>query len=423
MKLRLDGPKPLEEKLTLAVNLLRSRLTVPRKETVVLDWFCTYMGDKYTTDSWKKAELDNFWASFLVCLEIVDKLDKVLVFKADFLLNIVQHLDLSKPTVERAVNLLLKLTYRCNPGYPNILNLISSLMEKDQSGALSPTVLQIMEKIFLNSEYVPDLETGPLLARLSSKFESVENEALERIIRKVLFSQLQGFQTLFQNISSPTPAKLSSTPEVDVLIDYLNHGGDISTVLGSLRNETYPCWLRSSLFALAVNLQGYECIFNQKSVSLAQLKLKANQSSSILRRILVRALPLDPADQLEDVKVGTILTGVVKFSIQKYGLCVDVCDLISAVYSHHPLVLEPLVSYVLAKYLQDHQAPRLVLETVLELMLKLRQLPKMVSKLLLSLRAGGVEGAAWREEDLVLFGEAVSKVTLKLYVCILHFAS
>ena len=121
------------------------------------------------------------------------------------------------------------------------------------------------------------------------------------------------------------------------------------------------------------------------------------------------ALPLDLSMEVAPgVTVVKIVQEVVKELIKLEGLSEELCDIIITVHKHHPQVLEPVVANILAKTLSS-QANISLFTCVLDVMVKLRQVPKLFSKLFLYLRTTDPgPDLSWSISDLELLGATLA---------------
>ena len=391
---------------------MKSRVLLPNKETVVLCWFSTLLSTKYSNHAFKKDQLHRIWQSFLACLKKVDMASKSLEFKTDFLIDIAEHLDFNDETIRESVKLLLSLAFKEPCDETVAVALISKLVNIDESIPVISENLALLQNL---SNFKPESLTdiGNVLGKLSRHIHLFDTEIFLKILKKLFFPKPEDYQVLFENLSSAELDKCTFSDSVTSFINYLSGGGDISLVISLLKRSGYPPWLACKIFCLSIHLEGYSTpMVNSQSVVFAQLKLHASPSSHKLARIIHCALPVDTAFQVNDkLTLGSVITGLLKYSLDTYGLCSDTSSALLDIYQHHPLTLEPIASSLLISYLDSSDAPSGAFDTLLGLALKLRQLPKMVSKLMLQLRSYGAgKTLLWKQQDLFKFGDAISQV-------------
>lgn len=121
------------------------------------------------------------------------------------------------------------------------------------------------------------------------------------------------------------------------------------------------------------------------------------------------ALPLDlTVEVMSGYSVAKNVQDVVKQQVAAEGVTEVSAEMIDAVHNHHPQLLEPLVGVIIEKYLEKSSAPLAVFEKLVDVMLKLRQLPKMISKLFLQLRSSETSSdLSWSESDMNKFGSSL----------------
>ena len=83
--------------------------------------------------------------------------------------------------------------------------------------------------------------------------------------------------------------------------------------------------------------------------------------------------------------------------------------MVGALRAHHPQLLEPLLPTILTAYLQHPgNPPSSIFSDLLEVILALRQVPKMVAKLFLHLRTLDLDVELnWRQGDLESFARVL----------------
>jgi len=399
----------LKDKLNLAVNVAKSNLRFPNKEKIILDWFLVVLEAKYTEDSWKKSELNKFWEGLLQVLGKVN-VEKPILLKSDVLIKIVELIDLTTEVIAECFKILLTILAQQSNDVSNVLILLDKLHNKDCTASLLQTMVQTLDKISRIAQLPSENRVGMLLAKFSLNSATRTSETLLNLLRTTFFKKTEQYQDFFYSISLSDGDKYTPSGEIETLIEYITGGGDLSLLFACLKNQSAPAWLKAHLFCLSAHLEGFTGVYSPDSVVLAQLAVGATPSLDRVVKLVLNALPLDVSLTIGGEKLGKHLTGLVKFCVEKYGMSTGVSTILQCIFNNHPLVLEPLVGYVLAGYLQASEAPVAVFQIILDLMLKLRQLPKIVSKLLIYLRTQTNLDLAWNKQDLELFGEAVSKV-------------
>ena len=385
-------------------------ISIPNKEEIIVDWFGSLLGSKYSLNSSEDLEINQVWDGLLVCLRLAE-LNLNFSLKTSFLQDIVDFLDLSNPTVEAAMNIILRLINRSELKICETLSLISKIWNKDAKHLLTEEILKLFNKLLNHFKPTPDLGLGELFANMSLDLELLKNPSFLKIFRVSVFHKLSGYENFFKILIQADPEKYIPTHEVQMFIEFISSGGDISLAFAALSGPECPSWLQGNLFSLALYLEGYKQVYHADSHFLIQLLSNYKPSSDRLVRILNYALPLDLKYSInEELTVSNLLSGCVKFSIEKYKMKSNTSHLLFSVFTHHPLILDPLTSLILTRYMLDSSAQILAFQTVLDLAMKLRQLPKMISRLFLYLRTSSDSTLSWKQTDLKLFGEAISQV-------------
>jgi len=417
LKVRLEGQGRLEGKLNLAANILRSRVHLPNKETVVLAWFARLIDVKYLTRA-PAEEMRQIWEALSVSLHHVKDVaarknraggEEVKV-SIEFLLNHIEQVDMSNQTILGCIKILLTLSPSSEPSDKSaLLKLMPKLLDNaDDNVPLVPTILEILDEL---PKLEAESESGKLLAKMSLSYAARDSETLQKITRKVLLQNTADYAEFFSGLFSVQAVKNDRSDSVNRLLQFINEGGDLAWLLGLIQSGDLN-WLRANLFCLAAHLHGVGAVINEESLALVQITPEASPSTDALCNLVKSSLPLDISHVYRaEFTAGSLLSTVVKIILDKVGLTDATCAVIAVLNIHHPMLLEPLVTQLmLTKLRSGEPAPQLT-RTLFSLVVKLRQLPKMVSKLLMQLRlsSGGME-YVWKHEDLEAFEDAVLQV-------------
>merc|ERR1719186_403412 len=178
--------------------------------------------------------------------------------------------------------------------------------------------------------------------------------------------------------------------------------------------------LRANVLLLGLWMMGQDLhqVINSKSVlggRLAAMRVKNEDDSHMeeVAGIIEAILPVDLNHELkEDLSMSKYLTTSVKFWIEKNSSwSPPVSQLVSSLSTHHPHLLEPVIGPLLVMYLNSSSSPPLVFPSLLGVMVQMRQLPKLFSRLLLQLRQlttpllGG-----WTASDLEELSRSVTQL-------------
>ena len=158
--------------------------------------------------------------------------------------------------------------------------------------------------------------------------------------------------------------------------------------------------------------------------------LSAKKTNLKVSKVFKSAFPLNLKFILsEKQNVGQYLQEVLHQFISKDGVTEDVCEAVDQVHQHYPQLLEPLVGLILEKrLLKPCPEYHSVFKSVIDVMMKFRQLPKLVSKLFLHLRGIQSLNLQWNDQDLRLLGDSISSIPkvqcLELWKCLnYHFSA
>jgi len=424
---RLESNIKLKKKLNLAINTIRtSNIPLQNKEHVIFNWFINVLEEKISNRSYILPEAESLWQGFLVCLRKIDSDQINVTLKPEFLSSIVDIDATASEVVCECIQILCWLLYKQDPDSPVLADAINVCLNKDAIAVnICPSLLSLMENWSPSKlSNFPDI--GKLLAKLSQKQSASDTElgSLKRLIGKILFTNLDQLKSFFDSLESSN--NLFVSKDTQYVIDYLSSGGDVGLLINCSRSTgtVSPTWLEPYLLCIGLHFQGISIFTNGPD---AFSNFDCSSSASALAHLLSQALPVcDTQFEVNKTRVGNYITDVVRYCLENYKLSDFVCKIVSIVAEAHPMLLEPLNSQILAVYLSDDSAPSTVFEVIVELMKKLRQLPKMVSKLLLHLRSRN-ELSVWRSKDLTVFAEAITKAprvqSIEIWTTLLYHIS
>jgi len=254
---------------------------------------------------------------------------------------------------------------------------VAGLLEARCEPALLSTVLELLGSSPRKTS--PHTITGEEIKNLSLLFRQHDSGTIDenhhenlsvmsRIVAQVLFpvannaeAASTAYGPLFAHLAAGgkfSPATMSS--QANILIDFLERGGDMGIVLAAARVAQQPAWLSAKQFALGLHLLGmHEQSSNiiKPSAALAVRLTAAAKRAGVtaddgLGRLYRHALPLDLAvvlDSSTELTAGRLLQAATKAAILKCGLD-GLCSVVASLHRHHPHSLEPLVSLILTRY-------------------------------------------------------------------------
>ncbi len=257
---------------------------------------------------------------------------------------------------------------------------MAGLLEARCEPALLSTVLELLGSSPLTT--LPHTTVGETIKSLSLLFrdhdstttdEKNHNEnvsVMSRIVAQVLFPVANNaeaasttYEPFFAHLAAGggkfSPATMSGP--ANILVDFLERGGDMGIVLAAARMRQQPAWLSAKLFALGLHLLGMH--EQSSSIIKPSAGLAVRLMAAVAKRagvtvdddglgLLYRhALPLDLAvvlDSSTELTAGRLLQAATKAAILKCGL-EGLCSVVSSLHRHHPHSLEPLVSLILTR--------------------------------------------------------------------------
>jgi len=414
---RLSSSLPLPARCRLAVNSFTSEVFIPLKEEVVLDWLLTSLDLKYhdrLSTSPTTSDDTLLWETLQTCLSHMIISPSTTPYKfstvPEILLNILPHTDLSQSPIMTCTSHLLSLSSSSNPDHSNwssLLSLVISLTNANTNNLLISSLHKLIGSITLD----PSQDHALLVIRLSDLHQTHPHCSLKKLVTSLLFSSPDPYTPLFSHLSG-VEGKYHPGQVTANLLYSLSQGCSPLLIMSSC--PPLPAWLKAKLFSLLLSTQGFTGLVDCSTVEGGKLvnALKKNKATFAVNVLFNIALPLDLSVELKTgYTVAKNVQEVVKDIITSKGITLETAEIIASVHKHHPQLLEPLVGLILHKYLENSDATGEVFENLVDVMLKLRQFPKMISKLFLHLRSVDLElDLVWSESDLAKFGSALSSL-------------
>jgi hypothetical protein len=262
----------------------------------------------------------------------------------------------------------------------------------------------LLEEILLCLEAVylyPNAELGVLLKELSLLFNTCsihQQNILKKVTKSVLFNNPTSYEAFFKHLTGEE-LKYHPDPQVSALLSCLQDGGDPVLLLASCPSQ--PSWLPIRLCSTLLFLADCPSLVNKETVLGGQLA-RVPKFPDKTGRLLSLLLPVDlSVDVTENLQTAKYLQSLVSHS---KGTAEVVC----LVHKHHPQLLDPLLAQLMTWHLESDSLE--IFPLILDVALKLRQLPKLVSKFFLHLRTLDTERVRemrWKEGDLALFGQTL----------------
>jgi len=427
LETRLNSNLKLKKKLHLAVNTIQAtKLGIPNKEHIIVNWFIRIIQQKLSDGTDKTTELSSVWAGFLTCLRKIHTQDRCVSFNIEFLLALA-NIDEFSVDISDCVQILLWLVYKQNPDSPLLINTIILFLDKLTSPSAQVSLINLMEK--LSTKFQPGDVSGfgKLIAKLSLNQSVSTNGSLHKLMRKAFLFNLEELQQFLTDSSGGTED--AHAEKLQPFVDFVLAEGNIGLLISCLRSHGgmgVLNRLEAHLVCLGLHLHGYPTYSNQHWLIKRLAKRDFTSTQPCLHSIqllLEQTLPVDTSVVVNGLSLGQQLTGLLRLCVESYGLTPGVANdvdrndgvgcivtIIDSVFRAHPMCLEPLVTPILAAYLGNACAPRSILEIMVSLVIRLRQLPKMVSRLMLHLRSHDSAIVTWGKEDLALLADSIEKV-------------
>jgi len=410
LRTRLSSSLPLEARCRLAVNTFTCRVFIPHKEEVVLDWVLSRLEKKYR-DKIDQPEDSALWTCLASCLQHSTqqgKVDYQFSRVPEFLLNVLPTADLLHPAVLTCLSPLLTLGCRDakdSEGWPSILTILVKAINSGNGVEFIDAVLQSLSTLSLQ----PGQDTVGLLKQLSLLYMNCSPEqksCLIKVVESILFCKdsVADYATLFRHLTGEE-VKYRPGLQVSTLLECLMTGGDPALILAACPPQ--PPWLPLKLFSTLLFLADCPTLVSKESVVGGQLdqvpKLPGRAGD-----LLVLLLPVDLGVELTDgLSASKYIQSIVSHCAKSDSADLIV-EVVAAVHKNHPQLLEPMLASLLVKHQECQDIE--IFEYLFDMVLKLRQIPKLVSKLFLHLRTLDLKDLKWKKADVSLFGSTLASL-------------
>ena len=355
------------------------------------------------------------WILLKLCLESVHKDGVKVAINEELILNIIDRADLNFSETVSSIMLIVQIL-SLKESESQMIACCMKLVKKE----ICPENLLavILDKV--SSCPNAEINQGLFLSEASRHMTENNEASFSALCRTVMLANSKHFEVIFSKKVGSEDVK-----ENTILFDYLSNNGNFIYILKAANDSKLFPLLRTKLFILGCYLGGQDELFAQsESVLLAKLKLSLEIKPD-LKQIVKNSLPLElnhvhniqtSSSEKKTILVSRILSEALIEVLDSDGITSESYETVHAVYNAHPTILETLAPLLMTRCLQRKNShSHAILNLLIELMLKLRQFPKLVSKFLLYLRSdGSSEILEWESGYLEEFGKAV------LQVCI-HF--
>ena len=407
---RLCSNEDLSKRCSLAVRTLRSPVFIPNKLSTVLLWFLDTLDKKYKARLTKQqSEETLLWSALLSCLRHLEvsrlQIEVSKVSVPEILTNLLPHTDLSQPDISSSVVLLVSLSLPSHPSHPLWAGILSRALSHP-----APETIQTLQTLLNTLQIDPLQDNVNLLSSLCSLQETHPHTSYSKITRLLLFPTADPYIQLFEQLTS-SEGKYNPGYVVSLLLSLLTSTA-IPTKLLIQSCPDQPVWLKPKLLSLLLSCSGCPGIINADSVIGARILSETTIVRDIGGLVSV-ALPLDLGVELRPgYHVGQYLSDIVAHLAAEPGVSAHLRSVVHSLHTHHPQLLEPLVSVLLIKLLEDNQdGNREFFSHLLDVQIKMRQVPKIISKLFLNLRKyEKLPELCWNPSDLQLLGTNITSL-------------
>ena len=420
LETRLGSSLPLTNRCQLAANLISNPIFIPGKEELVLSWILKTLDKKYNERFRKDTPIEAdtlLWETLSKCLTKMTLVnDSVPVdwdVVAETLTNVVPHSDLGAEGVVSCVARLLALSCQSSSGGHSAIwaFAVTALLSHEHGGMKLPEeILTHIFTILENLQVDPSQDYTGFVLCLSELYTARPHPSVRSIVRRLLFPTSDPHLQLFSHLSC-TEGKYQPGHVASLLISVSTHAFSAPLLLDSCPQN--PAWLRHKLLSMLLSCHGFPGIVDNNSIIGATLLSTPRTGKLAVGQLLKSVLPVNLEFQIkENLNVAQYLQAVLTQQLSEEGVCADVCMSVHQIHHHHPQLLEPLIGLILEKRLEnpipDYHP---IFVATADVMLKLRQLPKMISKLFLHLRSSESKNSLkWSEEDLTCLGDAISSL-------------
>ena len=407
---RLCSSEDLSKRCNFAVRTLRSPVFIPNKLYTILLWFLDTLDKKYKTRITEgQTEESMLWYALLSCLQHIEEsrlhIDVSRVSIPEILSNLLPHTDLCQPCVASSVVLLLSQSLPSHPSHPLWPGIFSTVLVSP-----APENLHLLQALLNTMQIDPLQDNVKLVSTLCRLHEIKPHNSYIKTTKLLLFPTGDPYIQLFDQLTG-CEGKYNPGHVVSLLLSLLTTTA-IPTKLVLESCPDQPVWLKPKLFSLLLSCCGCPGFINDDSVIGARIL----SETTIFRDIggLFRvALPLDLSVELRSgYHLGEYLSDIVTYLAAEQGLSTDLKTVVKSLHTHHPQLLEPLVSILTIKLLEDNQDGNLeFFSHLLDVQIKLRQVPKIISKLFLHLRKyKKLSDLCWNPLDLQLLGTSITSL-------------
>ena len=409
---RLRENSSLDERCHLALRTFLSPVFIPGKEDTIMTWILETLDKKYKNrlaSAGEKSEEFVLWRTLLSCLHHLEQraltIDVSRVAVPEILSNLLPVTDLSEDCVASSISLLLALSLPSQPSHPLWVSVICSVLS---SSSQDKDLISSVQGLLVSLEVEAIQDPLQLVRCLSDLHLTQPHPVHQKITSRLLFPNAEPYINLFHHLSS-SDEKYKPDQVVSLLLSLLTMSTPPHLLLQSC--PANPPWLKPKLLSLLLSCSGCPGIFSANSVLGARI-LSETRLYLDVGGLVRDALPLDLSLEMKPgYLVSEYLTDVARHLAVKQGVSGDLEQVVTSLHRVHPQLLEPLVPLLTVRLLEDDQLRESQLfSQLLDVQIKLRQVPKMISKLFLQMRSSQSTSVSWRSWDLQLLGSTISSL-------------
>jgi len=401
----------LDAKVNLITNLYKSDVPIPYKDELILDWIIKNLNQKYLIKHEHKSDNDEdivkFWTLLDHSLKSIEISATQVDLDKELLLNLADKADLTLQNAANAFLLLMK-THAHEASSKEMLLVYASLLQKSFCPeSIINRIINILEGCTTVKEHF-----GVLLATLSVHCSSLNIENLQQLCRKFIINLPANVDSMLINMHQFE----EKFDDKNVFFEYLTHKGNVNILLKSANDSSF-LQTRTKLFILFVHLSGKHLVVSKDSLLMAKVDVALNEKPD-LKQVLLHSLPLDleyahemDPSSSEKLLVNRILSEVLIDIIDLYKLNEDTYEVLEAIMMHHPIVLETLAPLIVSRSLSSEGGDygMEIIKLIIDMALRLRQLPKFISKLQMYLKK--YDGEVYvNDAYLKVFEDAINQI-------------
>ena len=409
LEAKLTSSVPLANRCRLAVNIVNSSIFIPDKEEIILNWILRTLDRKYNERigaGVKDEEDQELWRTLAEVLTTVEKDENVMVdwsSVAETLTNVLPHSGLGdgSAVVSSCVTQLVTMMTRVSDqSYSEMwASVITALLSHSLQHVLRhQTMRNLIYQVLENLEIDTSHDYLEFIICLAHLYNVDQHSSVQNIVRRLLFHATDPYILLLSDLDCKYPPG----HRVRLFLNTAPHQVAAPLIMAAAPQD--PPWLRPKLFSFLVSCHGYPGILTRYA------EKEEIESDFPIGKLFTKAFPTDLDFELQDgLTFGNYAQNVFKINIT-HCLSLESVAACSVLHDHCPQLLEPLIGLILEKRLSapsDEYQP--LFSNVLDVLSKMRRLPKMISMLFHHLQScQGLVKLSWSSNDLKCLEAAIA---------------